>query len=88
MYCLIEMHINTIKYLENDCTYHDIIQVYKEYNQFFFIKRENRSSLVVQWLRLHASTVGGTSSIPGQRTKIPHAAQCSQKQTNKKNNYS
>ena len=53
--------------------------VYKEYNQFFFIKRKNRSSLVAHWLRLHASTVGGTSSIPGHRTKIPHAAQCSQK---------
>ena len=54
--------------------------VYQEYNQFFFIKRKNRSSVVVQWLRLHASTVGDTSSIPGPRTKIPQAAQCSQKQ--------
>ena len=64
--------------------------VYKEYNQFFFIKRKNRSSLVVQWLRLHAFTVGGTSSIPGHRTKIPHAAQCSQKlkKKKKKNNNS
>ena len=44
--------------------------------------RENRNlhnedvgcwtSLVVQWLRLHVSTVGGTGSIPGQGTKIPH----------------
>ena len=58
--------------------------VYKEYNQFFFIKRKNRSSLVVQWLRLHAFTVGGTSSIPGHRTKIPHAAQWSQKLKKKK----
>ena len=31
------------------------------------------TSLVVQWLRLHASGVGGTSLIPGQGTKIPHA---------------
>ena len=26
-----------------------------------------------QWLRLHASSARGTGSIPGQRTKIPHA---------------
>ena len=29
--------------------------------------------LVVQWLRLHASNVRGTDSIPGQGPKIPHA---------------
>ena len=34
---------------------------------------------MVQWLRFSASTAGGTSSIPGRGTKIPHAAQCSQK---------
>ena len=32
-----------------------------------------RTSLAVQWLRLHASTAGGTGSIPGQGTKILHA---------------
>ena len=37
------------------------------------------TSLVVQWLRLWASTAGGTGSILGQRTKIPHAARCGQK---------
>ena len=31
-------------------------------------------SLVVHWL-----TAGGTCLIPGQGTKIPNAAQCSQK---------
>ena len=31
------------------------------------------TSLVVQWLRFHSSTAGGTGSIPGQGTKIPHA---------------
>ena len=31
------------------------------------------TSLVFQWLRLCASTVGGTGSIPGWRAKIPHA---------------
>ena len=37
------------------------------------------TSLVVQWLRLQASTAGGTGSIPGQGTKITHAAGCDQK---------
>ena len=31
------------------------------------------NSLVVQWLRLCASTAGDAGSIPGQGTKIPHA---------------
>ena len=31
------------------------------------------TSLVVQWLRLQASTAEDVSSIPGQRCKIPHA---------------
>ena len=35
---------------------------------------------VVQWLRLHTSNAGYGGSIPGQGTKIPHAARCSQKQ--------
>ena len=33
------------------------------------------NSLGVQWLGLHASTAGGMGSIPGQGTKVPHAAQ-------------
>ena len=37
------------------------------------------TSLAVQWLRLWASTVGGTGSTPGQGTKIPFATWCSQK---------
>ena len=37
--------------------------------------RESRgTSLVIQWvIRAHASTAGGTGSIPGQGTKIPYA---------------
>ena len=35
-------------------------------------------SLEVQWLRLRASTEGDTGSVPGQGTKILHAAQCGQ----------
>ena len=50
------------------------------------IKNNKRggTSLVVQWLRLHASMAGGVGSIPGQGTKIPHAAR--PKNKNKKNN--
>ena len=38
-----------------------------------------------QWLRLCPSIAGGVGFSLGQGTKIPHAAQCSQKikQTNK-----
>ena len=38
------------------------------------------TSLVVQWLRLHASIAGGMGSIPGQGAKIPHAVWHGQKQ--------
>ena len=33
----------------------------------------SRTSLVVQWLRLQASTSGGMGSIPSWGTKIPYA---------------
>ena len=42
------------------------------------------ASLVVQWLRLRTSTAGGTGSIPGQGTKIPHAVWHSQKKKKEK----
>ena len=32
------------------------------------------TSLAVQWLRVHAHNAGAVGSIPGQGTKIPHAA--------------
>ena len=39
------------------------------------IKRwQQGTSLAVQWLRRCASTAGGTGSIPGWGTKIPHTA--------------
>ena len=41
------------------------------------------TSLVVQWLRLCTSTAGAVGSIPGQETKIPHAARHSQKKKKK-----
>ena len=37
------------------------------------------NSLTVQWLGLHASTVGGIGSTPGWGTKILHASQRGQK---------
>ena len=43
-----------------------------------YLKWITSTSLVVQWLQLRASTARGEGSIPGQGTKIPHAAQCSQ----------
>ena len=44
-------------------------------------KNQQETSLVVQWFRLHIFNAGGTSLTPGQETKIPHAAQCSQIKT-------
>ena len=41
------------------------------------------TSLVVQWVRLHASNEGGAGLIPGWGTKIPHTAQYGQKEKNK-----
>ena len=37
------------------------------------------TSLPVQWLKLHASTVEGLALIPGWGIRIPHAAWNSQK---------
>ena len=39
----------------------------------------SRTSLAVQWLRHFPSTAGGTGLIPGQGTKISHAAWYGQK---------
>ena len=47
-------------------------------------KKRPGTSLVVQWLRLLASTAGDTGSIPGPGTKIPYAMQCSQKKKKKR----
>ena len=37
------------------------------------MKNEKGNSLVVQRLGIYAPTAGGTGSIPGRGTKIPHA---------------
>ena len=41
--------------------------------------------LAIQWLRLGASTVSGSHSVPGQGIKIPQAVWCSQKKKNERN---
>ena len=54
----------------------------------FIIASKNQTkpgtSLVVQWLRPHASNARGTGSIPGWGTKIPHAAGYDQGKKKKK----
>ena len=40
-----------------------------------FLKAVKQTSLSVQWLRLQASTAGGSGSIPGQVTKIHSVAE-------------
>ena len=42
-------------------------------------KIKDRTSLVAKWLRLHSSNAGGTGSIPGRGTKIPHDMRRGQK---------
>ena len=37
------------------------------------------TSLVVQWLTLHASTAGGMGSLLGSGVEFPHATRCGQK---------
>jgi len=44
------------------------------------------TSQVVQWLRRHSSTAGGTGSIPGRETKILPAARCGQTKPHKNKN--
>ena len=45
-----------------------------------------RTSLVVQWLRLHTPNAGGTGSILGQGTKIPYAVGAAIKKKKKRKN--
>ena len=49
-----------------------------------FKMKELGNSLVFQWLGLGASIAGGTGSIPGGRTKIPHAVWHGQKKRKRK----
>ena len=43
---------------------------------------------MVQWLRLLTSTAGGADSIPGQRSKMPHATQSKIKKERERERYS
>ena len=43
------------------------------------VKHHNEICLLVQWLKLCASTEGVTGSIPGQESKISHTLRCGQK---------
>ena len=52
-----------------------------EPSKMVFIALKNyylRTSLGVQWLRLHTPNVGSEGSIPGLGNKTSHAAQCGQ----------
>ena len=61
------------------------LRVFSGYLGIFCVKYQWRgTSLVVQWLRLCAPNAGGTGSIPGQGTKIPHATRHSPKEKKKK----
>ena len=46
-------------------------------------KGSEGASLVVHWLRLCAPIAGGSGLIPGQGTRIPHAAGCREKKKKK-----
>ena len=55
---------------------------------FFHVRKweKGQTSLMVQWLGLHASTTGDEGSVPGLGTKILHAVWCGQN-NNKKSNF-
>ena len=48
-----------------------------------YFREEHKTSLVVQWLRLHASTAGDMSSIPGWGSSACH--ECGQEKIMKVN---
>ena len=54
--------------------------------KFLFQNCDTGASLVVQWLKLHASSAGGAGSIPGRGAGIPGASQ-PKKQNRKQKQY-
>ena len=56
---------------------------YPGFLKCLFVSLNCGTSLAVQWLRLHTSTVGGVGSIPDWGTRILHATWCSQKMKKK-----
>ena len=55
--------------------------------QNMFLSPKNRNSLMDQWLGLHAFTAERLSSIPGQGTKIQHAAHYNQEKRGPKSKW-
>ena len=49
---------------------------------YVYKKSKDGTTLAAQWLGLCASNARGAGSVPGQGTKIPHAAHRSQKKKN------
>ena len=78
--------MGSVLFLLIDCKSTIISQKKKKKGLIKTNKQNPRASLAVQWLRLCPSTIVGWGSIPGQGNKIRHAAQLSQKKSNKNNN--
>ena len=55
----------------------------RTYGKFKTSELVSKESLLVQWLRLHASTSGSLGLIPDLGAKILQAEQCSQKKKKK-----
>ena len=62
--------------LENsmDCIVHGVAKSWTRLSDFYRSPLTQGTSLVVQWLRLHAPNTGDPGSIPGQGTR-PHMLQ-------------
>ena len=73
------LHQHFLKYKDKHCI--GLVE-----NVIFLQKRKLGTSLVVQWLRLCASTAGGAGLIPGQGSRIPYAVQCGPKINKSKEN--
>ena len=74
-----------LKGLKDSCLFKEWVNKLPLPERFFFetlfcdsvsfniLKQNCGTSLAVQWLGFHTSAARGTSSIPDQGTKIPHA---------------
>ena len=60
-----------------------VVQVHEPYISPHIKTCFSGTSLAVQWLRLRTPYTGGMGLIPGQGTKILHAAWCGQKKKKK-----
>ena len=68
--------------MEDGCVHRSNFQ--RRRSSQVFLSRMLGTSLAVQWLRLRASTVGGTGSIPGgEDSKILYASRLGKKTTTK-----